>query len=1175
MARDLCYADAVRLLGGRNEKLVAVLDGLVGGAVKAASATGPGFLLTLFDPKSQLVKLSSDLVQGLSERASGLSRVSRSERLAAAHAVIVLVAYFEALRAVRLPFSSSELGMTRGEQVLLAGGGRRDIGRGADLAAALLRAEIPMPAPQWPYEITLMALDGFYTHLSQEVGHFTEGLAVWDQLDDRRRQAFNQALYQDVPRRARARYEELFRDLASKYPEFAFWANLVNHRATREQVRRLDTGLASLKEILERLMAGQVSDARREALANAYRAALRRPVLASRGMPGGLQMPTLSEAYISPSFRAAQVDASDRLAEESWWEEQHPVRDDLYQFLAGHLTSPQAAHAPLLFLGQPGSGKSVLTKVLAAQLPPSQFLAVRVVLREVPADADIQTQIEAAVRSETGERIEWPALSRSCDGALPVIMLDGFDELLQATGANQSDYLEKVAEFQRREADQGRPAAVLVTSRTAVADRARAVPGTVAVRLEPFRDAQVTQWVSIWNSRNVAALAARGLRELEVSSVLAQPELASQPLLLVMLAIYDAEANALQDDRHALERGELYERLLRSFAEREVCKADSALPDAEVRQAVEEELLRLSVVAFAMFIRGRQWVTAAELDADLPALLTPRGESRRPQSGMRAPLGPSETVIGRFFFVYEARAVRDNEQLRTYEFLHATFAEYFIGRLVANELTDIAVAAQFCASRYRPVDDAFLHALLSFVALTARSTAVSFLAERLERISATHSHTLPELLLGLFREALQQRHDGPYDHYQPAAVTVPARHAAYSANLLLLIVLISGEVSARELYPDSTDPVSRWRRTALLWRSQLTPEGWSGLIHTLAIRREWDGDQRALRIRLGDDSIPTPDIDPYWSYKREPGSSYRVGQSRWHRYGFEDLRRHSYFVCDQADDTVFHAIDPFTAELDPRIGTIHSIGNDRAVSSVNALITLWLTAGRPTASIEELVRAHETCLDIALRTAYFAVNLEAAAQREFCELTFRQLVADQHRLPPLWLSTMLERIESISRSSLDLSSIVDRILGNMLPTSKRVQVARLSEDEISATLKRYVTSPQFEKASQDLQVQRMLILFGIAGTNKQSTAIVLLRRMAAETLMLLPPTASLDDLATYDYRPKCGYAIIDWQNGLPLARREASWNYIRDRVVAANAYMVITITDPGGIIPYFRWEPPT
>ena len=105
-------------------------------------------------------------------------------------------------------------------------------------------------------------------------------------------------------------------------------------------------------------------------------------------------------------------------------------------------------------------------------------------------------------------------------------------------------------------------------------------------------------------------------------------------------------------------------------------------------------------------------------------------------------------------------------------------------------------------------------------------------------------------------------------------------------------------------------------------------------------------------------------------------------------------------------------------------------------------------------------------------------------------------------------------------------------------------------------------------------MRRVLILFGIAGTDKQSAAIVLLRKMAAETLKLLPSTVSLDDLAAYDYRRGCGYAIIDWQNGLPSARREVSWNYIRERVGAAGAYMVITIADPSDIIPYFRWEPP-
>jgi len=213
-------------------------------------------------------------------------------------------------------------------------------------------------------------------------------------------------------------------------------------------------------------------------------------------------------------------------------------------------------------------------------------------------------------------------------------------------------------------------------------------------------------------------------------------------------------------------------------------------------------------------------------------------------------------------------------------------------------------------------------------------------------------------------------------------------------------------------------------------------------------------------------------------------------------------------------------------------------------------------------------------LDIALRTAYFAVTLEAAAQREFCELTFRQLVADQHRLPPLWLNTALERIKNISRDSPELSTIADGILGKMLRTARLAEVIRLSEAEISIMLEHYVPSAQFERASQVLQTQRMLILFGLAGTTERPTAIALLRRMAAEALILLPPTTSLDDLAIYDYRPGCGYAIIDWQNGLARTIRDAFWNSICKRVGAADAHMVITVADPSDMIPYFRWNPP-
>jgi hypothetical protein len=259
--------------------------------------------------------------------------------------------------------------------------------------------------------------------------------------------------------------------------------------------------------------------------------------------------------------------------------EQVAVREDLEEFLTGFLTSPHATRSPLLVLGQPGSSKSVLTRVLAARLPAPDFLPVRVVLREVPAQADLQDQLEHAIRSATGERMDWPALARSSGDALPVILLDGFDELLQATGVSQSDYLAKLAAFQRREADQDRPAAVIVTSRTSVADRARIPEESVALRLEPFDPARVTAWLEIWNTVNAVQFAAKGLLPLTPEAVLAHGELAGEPLLLLMLALYDADGNALQHISADIRQGELYERLLRRFASREIMKHHPGLPD--------------------------------------------------------------------------------------------------------------------------------------------------------------------------------------------------------------------------------------------------------------------------------------------------------------------------------------------------------------------------------------------------------------------------------------------------------------------------------------------------------------------------------------------------------------------------------------------------------------------
>ena len=298
------------------------------------------------------------------------------------------------------------------------------------------------------------------------------------------------------------------------------------------------------------------------ALHTAYTAALTKPITLAGETLGGLQIPTLGDGYIDHRIRVAKVSVSSEPARESWWDDV-PVRDDTYSFFTRYLSSPDALEAPMILLGQPGSGKSVLSRILAARLPPTEFLPVRVELRQVPAEADLQDQIEFAVRSTIGERLSWPQLVESGGRVLPVIMLDGFDELLQATGVVQTDFLLRVQAFQEREAVLGRPLAVIVTSRTAVTDRARIPRGALAVRLEPFSEDQVTAWLKVWERSNRVPLEKRGMRPLPARVALNHRELAEQPLLLLMLALYDAETNILQRRWAELGRTDLYGRLLR------------------------------------------------------------------------------------------------------------------------------------------------------------------------------------------------------------------------------------------------------------------------------------------------------------------------------------------------------------------------------------------------------------------------------------------------------------------------------------------------------------------------------------------------------------------------------------------------------------------------------------
>jgi len=674
----------------------------------------------------------------------------------------------------------------------------------------------------------------------------------------------------------------------------------------------------------------------REALTHYYRAALTEPITPAEGMPIGLEVPTLEEGYIDHRIRVAEVTSSSDPGRESWWIGA-PVYEEARRFLTGFLSSNTALRAPLILLGHPGSGKSILTRILAGTLPATDFLPVRIELRKVPAEADLQQIIEYTVRGTTGESIHWPQLVETARRARPVVILDGFDELLQATGVMHNDFLTDVQEFQKREHAVGRPLAVIVTSRIAVTDRTLIPHGATVIKLEPFNEDQIRSWLGTWARSNQTGFSGRNLTPLPAEIVLNYRELAEQPLLLLMLALYDADENVLQRRSAELGRTELYASLLKDFASREVNRQSNSLSPIEFEHEVEHELLRLSIAAFSMFNRRSQWVHETDLDTDLSVLLN-ESTTISNSIGKRTRLTAAQLTFGRFFFIHESRAVGGRGELRTYEFLHSTFGEFLVARLVVRILGEmVSVNGPAVSQSAGTGSEDMLRTLLSFSALTARSPIVTFMNDLLDQLSEQRRAVAAELLLRLHARALFSSGWSVYSGYEPIVLPATERYAAWSVNLVVLAVLVGGEITSSQLYPEAVDAVNEWRKEVMIWRSQLSGYGWEELHEAIALERVWDGETREIRLRLNDGTFNAGYPDMLWMYNMPVHGSDRDESFVDRRHNSDIMLRKINFICNMSEDILTHSLEP-AISLFPAVANVFVVIDNRTISAAHAFI---------------------------------------------------------------------------------------------------------------------------------------------------------------------------------------------------------------------------------------------
>jgi hypothetical protein len=858
-------------------------------------------LQSLLAPKDQLITICKNVVSAIS-KSDARDYLDQATNLAASHCLLTFAAYFDALNQ-SLPDVVKELKLTDQEKQLIATMGASSAGErdhpamsADDLSGRL----VAVPHPATPATATAIRLE-IYAEMS---GRLLQVVSKRLTAQSRQDQARLNTVAQQIPLVAERVYQAELTGLAIDFPQFFTWLVLTDQNAKDALIRKLgtdtqvrfelvgrtmDLGLRGLAEDMAQLRRavaalpphqsapglGQVAEGRvAEALHEIYARHIDRPVIDDLYQPERgpkLAYPSRAQCYVPQAYRlASKADTTTHLERDDAWTGRQ-VHDDLGPFLLRYLESAYATQGPLLILGHPGSGKSLLTQVLATRLAYPAYTTVRVELRDADPSADLQAQIEKQIRTDTGEDVSWAQFARTLPSP-PVVILDGYDELLQATGSLHADYLDRVRRFQDREATLHRPVRVLVTSRITLIDKVTVPAGTTIVRLEEFDEQRASAWTGVWNACNAGYFAQSGVRPFTIPASPSILDLARQPLLLLMLAIYDAAGNELSiaDD---LDQTRLYHGLLSRFIGRELDKDREGfrqLAAGDQHAVVERELTRLGVAAVGMFNRQRLMIRREELDADLRYF---QPEQDTPAAGAR-PLTQADLLLGSFFFIHESRSTSGAEDrgeaapTSTFEFLHKTVGEFLTADFLLGQVLAEAEAVARLADRpplppLPPLPQTWFGCLIHTplhtqpnVLQLLRQWAGHRLAEGTrpgaERLAALDTVVVTQLRALLTGTALPapaaQDQPGPY-----AQLPALGRLAIYSLNLVVLRYYLSDGPCVLDEADLGEQPAGlrAWDRLTAIWRSWFSTESLSTLASQLTATR------RDATITIGPD-VPAP-----------------------------------------------------------------------------------------------------------------------------------------------------------------------------------------------------------------------------------------------------------------------------------------------------------------------------
>lgn len=898
MPQNITFKDVCNYLKKDNLEIADKLDKFIGVALMMSPFTigsAALSLLPLLSVKNELIKLSKAIYDSLSKKKED-NYLERQKKMQMAFALICFTSFYEALDDTMT--ENIRRGMAELDITLFTDSGietkknrpHQTENLQLNSLQSLNNYSIIFPRPEESFELQLSHLELTWKELTRNTKEFLLKMSIWDKVSEIEKRMFFDQI-ENLPQKVKLYFEAQYFELARKYEDFAVWSNLHEHKNSQALITSLseyiksysllfestkvsiDVGFEKLHNAVEKIPEVlKVSQSKEifDSLVLHYKARLDEPIIEEKiedNDKPALSFPSIKNAFIPQAFSVIRYTKSiKRLEDEELWKGLSR-QDCLNSFFINYLSSPYSVETPLIILGHPGSGKSLLTTILSAQLMSQHYTAIRVPLREVNADSSIISQIEESIYKITSISIDsWVKLSGAFKNNPPLVILDGYDELLQASGKVFSGYLKDVQDFQKNEAEQGRPVRIIVTSRITLIDKAIIPHNSLVLRLLEFDNRQQEAWISIWNQINAEYFQKSGIKEFSLPAkkdVGAENilSLSEQPLLLLMLALYDSEKNKLRKS-NALDRSILYDSLLRRFIERERDKDKTFKnsQDIEKEKVLDNEMQRLGAAAVGMYNRRKLHILSEELNDDLRFF-----DLERPISiNQGKVLSQAELLLGSFFFVHKSKSIENagyDEQieLSAFEFLHNTFGEFLVADFLLRQaitetkqliaLSQHEVLSQQLQQRLNSADGLSRQwfAGLIYTPLFSRPVVLEIMREwlthllikekisqkdfirQLDRININQLKRLlnkREMPSIMYKEIIDEKYRASFGDYP-----LLGHIAIYSINLVLQRVIISDysfKIKESEIveYEDGT---RFWDRLISIWRSWFSVENLNGI----------------------------------------------------------------------------------------------------------------------------------------------------------------------------------------------------------------------------------------------------------------------------------------------------------------------------------------------------------